>query len=61
MDKEVVSLLKNLLGSNGYVDEATGSWHRYVDAVSKQAEALSSIAESLYKIADKYDSTAEKI
>ena len=38
--------LNNLLGSDGYVNELVGSWHRYVDAQEKIADALSRIADS---------------
>jgi hypothetical protein len=46
--------LNNLLGSNGYVDEAVGSWHRYVDTQESLAESMKSIADSLEIISETY-------
>lgn len=53
MDDETKELLKKLLGSNGYLDEFIGSWHRYVDAQENIAEKLLYIQETLQEIADK--------
>lgn len=51
MDKDnedrLIGLLQNLLGMNGYADEFTGSWHRYVDAQENIAVALNNIADAI--------------
>lgn len=54
MYSEMSSGLKNLLSSNGYVDEFIGSWHRYVDAQESKAESLRSLANSFEIISETY-------
>lgn len=44
---DIVSAIDRLTCVNGYIDEAVGSWHRYVDAQEKIADALDRIASAM--------------